>query len=212
MDDLKCKKCRRAGQKLFLKGDRCDSAKCSMVRKPYAPGPFGKSKGKHPKRGLSEFGVQMREKQKVKFNYGLRERQFANYIKEASKKTKGDKSSELFELLELRLDNAAYRAGFADSRTLANQIVSHGHILVNKKRVDIPSLRLKVGDKIAVRPQSVSKGVFKDLDARLKKHKTAVWIKLDPDKREAEICGKPILSDEPALAGSLNLVIEFYSR
>ena len=183
-----------------------------MVRKPYAPGPFGKGGGKHPKRGLSEFGTQMKEKQKVKFNYGLREKQFVNYVKEASKKMKGDKSSELFGFLELRLDNIIYRGGFADSRTLANQIVSHGHVLVNKKRVDIPSMRMKIGDKVSIRPQSAGKGIFRDIDAKLKKHNTSAWLKLDPEKREIEIAGKPILNDEPALMGSLNLIIEFYSR
>jgi small subunit ribosomal protein S4 len=212
MEDLKCKKCRRAGQKLFLKKERCYSAKCSMVRKPYPPGIFGKAGGKHPKRGLSEFGLQLREKQKVRINYGLGERQFANYVKETNKKGRKDKSAGLFELLESRLDNVAYRSGFFGSRTEARQGVSHGHIAVNGRKVDIPSLRTRIGDKISIRPQSAEKSIFKDIEARLKKHGPPAWIKLEKEKKEAEIVGKPFLDDEPGMEKNLNSIIEFYSR
>lgn len=184
MMDNKCKKCRRAGEKLFLKGEKCFSPKCPLTRKPYPPGIFGKSKRKRVRRGLSEYGAQLREKQKIKFSYGLRERQFSNYLKEAT---------PLFELLESRLDNVVFRLGFSDSRLGARQIVSHGHIMVNSRKVNIPSCRLKIGDKISIRPQSANKAVFKDLDIKLKKYNPPSWIKLDKIKKEGEIIGRPTL-------------------
>lgn len=184
MLDNKCKKCRRAGEKLFLKGEKCFTPKCSLTRKAYPPGIFGRSKGKHPKRGISEYGAQMRERQKIKFSYGLRERQFANYLKEPA---------PLTELLESRLDNVVFRLGFSDSRSGARQIVSHGHILVNNKKVNIPSFRVKIGAKILIRHQSANKVVFRDLDIKLKKYNPPSWIKLDKTKKEGEIIGRPTI-------------------
>lgn len=184
MLDNKCKKCRRAGEKLFLKGEKCFTPKCSLTRKSYPPGIFGRSKGKHPKRGISEYGAQMRERQKIKFSYGLRGRQFANYLKEPA---------PLIELLESRLDNVVFRLGFSDSRSGARQIVSHGHILVNNRKVNIPSYRVKIGTKILIRPQSANKAVFKDIDIKLKKYNPPSWIKLDKTKKEGEITGRPTL-------------------
>lgn len=190
----KCKKCRRIGEKLFLKGEKCFSPKCPLTRKPYVPGIFGKMKKKKAKRGLSEYGVQLREKQKVKFNYGLKERQFANYLKEANKKGKGEAKTRLVELLESRLDNIVFRLGLSDSRSSARQIVSHGHIMVNNRKVSIPSLRLRMGDKISIRPQSINKGFLKDIDIKLKKYNPPSWIKFDKSKKEGEIIGRPTIT------------------
>lgn len=212
MLDLKCRKCRRLGQKLFLKGERCYSPKCSLVRKPYAPGILGKKGGRHSKPGLSEYGLQLKEKQKIKLDYGVRERQFAKYVKETEKKTGEDRGVKLYEFLELRLDNIIFRLGFANSRGEARQMVSHGHILVNDKKVNIPSFRVRLGDKITIRPQSKNKEIFKNLDMKLKKYNPPYWIKLDKDKHEAEIVGKPILSEDPATEKLFHLIIEFYSR
>lgn len=212
MLDLKCRKCRRIGEKLFLKGERCYSPKCALIRKPYAPGIFGKKGHRHKKPGPSEYGLQLKEKQKIKLDYGLRERQFANYIKETGKKTGEDRSIKLYEFLELRLDNVVFRSGFSNSRGEARQMVSHGHILVNGKKINIPSYRVKIGDKIAIRPQSKNKGLFKNLEMKLKKYTPPVWIKLDKNRQEADIVGKPFLSEDPLIEKLLHLIIEFYSR
>ncbi len=187
----KCKKCRRAGEKLFLKGEKCFSPKCPVTRKPYPPGKFGKSRRKGRNRGLSEYGVQLREKQKLKFSYGLRERQFSNYLKEANKKGGGDAKTYLLELLESRLDNAVFRLGLIDSRSQARQIISHGHIMVNNRKVTIPSYRVKIGNKISIRPQSINKTIFRDLDIKLKKYNPPSWINFDKEKKEGEIVGRP---------------------
>jgi len=205
----KCKKCRRARQKLFLKGEKCHTPKCPVATKPYAPGAAGKSGGKNVRRGGSEYGIQLREKQKVKFGYGLRERQFA---KEAVKARGADAAAKFFELLETRLDSVVFRLGLADSRSKARQIVSHGHVTVNGRRVDIPSYRIKKGDRIAIRPQSASKGIFGDIDLRLKKYNPPAWLKLDKSGKTGEICGLPSVGEEAGMEGSLNTIIEFYSR
>ncbi len=181
MLDNKCKKCRRAGKKLFLKGEKCFSPKCPFTRKPYPPGILGKKKSKHGARGLSEYGTQLREKQSLKFSYGVRGRQFENYLKEGN----------AVNLLESRLDNVVFRMGLSDSRSGARQIVSHGHILIDGKRVDIPSYRLKINQKILIRSQSLGKKIFRDLDLKLKNYNPPAWLKLDKEKKEAEIIGKP---------------------
>lgn len=183
----KCKKCRRAGEKLFLKGEKCFGPKCPIIRKPYPPGKFGKGRRKKPTRGLSEYGAQLREKQKLKFSYGLRERQFANYVGKANKKGRGDAKTYLLELLESRLDNVVFRLGLTDSRSQARQIISHGHIMINNRKVTIPSCRVKINDKISIRPQSINKTIFRDLDIKLKKYNPPSWINLDKDKKEGVI-------------------------
>ncbi len=187
----KCEKCRRAGEKLFLKGERCFSPKCTFTRKPYPPGIFGRAKGKRPKRGLSEFGLQLRARQKTKFSYGLRQRQFANYLKEAAKIGKGDAQAKLSEILESRLDNVVFRMGFSDSRLIARQTVSHGHIFVNGKKVNIPSCRMKIGDRVSIKPQSLNKGLFRNLEIKMKKYNPPSWINLDKSKKEGEIISSP---------------------
>lgn len=210
MLDVKCKKCKRINQKLFLKGEKCFSSKCPLARKSAK----GRSRKivKHPKRGLSEYGLQMREKQKVKLTYGISERQLANYVKEAGKKKGEDISSRLYHFLEMRLDNTAFRSGFFDSRTKSRQGVSHGHIIVNARKVNIPSCRVKIGDKIAIRPQSASKGLFKDIEIKMKKYSSPSWINLDKEKMLVEIINVPSLAEDPTMHQGLNSIIEFYSR
>jgi len=193
MIEDKCKKCRRAGEKLFLKGEKCFSPKCPVTRKPYPPGKLGKKRRKRSNRGLSEYGVQLREKQKLKFSYGLRERQFANYLKETNKKGGRDAKTYLLELLESRLDNIVFRLGLTDSRSQARQMISHGHIMVNGRKVTIPSYRTKVGNKISIRPQSIGKTIFRDIDIKLKKYNPPSWINFDKEKKEGEIMGRPKL-------------------
>lgn len=205
----KCRICRRAGEKLFLKQEKCFTQKCPVSRKPYPPG-FKKS-GKRPRKSRSEYGIQLAEKQKMKFLYLLRERPFRNYVQEALKGKTGDISSRLAEFLELRLDNVVYRLGFAKSRSAARQIAGHGHIAVNGRKINIPSYRVKVGDRISIRPQSSAKKVFQDLDLYFKKYNPPVWIELDKEKREGKIIGKPGVQDIEVKT-NLNAIIEFYSR
>lgn len=147
----------------------------------------------------------------MKFLYLLRERQFKNYIQEALKGKTGDISSRLAEFLELRLDTVAYRLGFAKSRSMARQIVGHGHISVNGRKINIPSYRVKIGDKISIRSESSAKKIFQDIDIYLKKYNPPVWIELDKEKKEGKIMGKPGAQDIEVKT-NLNAIIEFYSR
>lgn len=175
-----------------MKGDRCSTPKCALVRKPYVPGPATKS-GRSRKASSTEFGLKLRENQKVKFTYGLRTRQFQKYFREAKiKAVKGSVKDMLYGFLESRLDNIIFRMGLADSRSLARQIVSHGHVMVDNRRVDIPSYRIFVGHKISIRPQSINKAVFKDVNEKIKKYTPPVWLKLDKIKKEGEIISDPI--------------------
>ncbi|MFH1956596.1 MAG: 30S ribosomal protein S4 [Patescibacteria group bacterium] len=211
MIDAKCKKCIRVNEKLFLKGDKCYSPKCSFARKSTKS--FSRRKNiKHPKRGFSEYGLQMREKQKVKLNYGINERHLINYVKTAGKKKNEDIKEKLYQALEMRLDNAVFKSGLMESKSRARQAVSHGHFLVNNKKVDIPSLGLKAGDKFSIRPQSMAKGIFKDLEIKIKKYNPPAWIKLDKEKKAGEIAGRPSLVEEPVMQKSLNAIVEFYNR
>jgi small subunit ribosomal protein S4 len=209
MQIVKCKKCIRATEKLFLKGDRCYSPKCSLTRKSFASST--KRTGRKRVKALSEYGVRLREKQKIKFGYGLREKPFANCIKEATKNPQ-ESSGKAFEILESRLANVVFRMGLFSCRSLAKQVVSHGHIFVNGRRVTIPSYRVKVGDKISIRPQSNSKGFLKDVDIRIKKYNAPAWINFDKGKLEAEITGTPLISSEPGTENKFDTMLEFYSR
>ncbi len=160
---------------------------------------------------MSEYGFQLREKQRLKFLYLLRERQFKNYIQEALKGKNTGITSRLAEFLELRLDNVIYKSGFAKSRSIARQIAGHGHIVVNGKKINIPSYRLKVGDKISIRPESAAKKVFQNLDIYFKKYEPPVWLELDKEKKESKVVGKPSVQDME-IKSNLNAIIEFYSR
>jgi len=207
MADTKCKTCRRAGEKLFLKEEKCFSPKCTMVKKPYPPGKRAKRMGS----SKSEYGLQLQEKQSLKFLYGLREKQFEKYIKQAMKKG-GEKISEgLVGALESRLDNVVFKLGLAQSRSSAKQIISHGHIQVNGRKITIPSFQGKKGNKISIKPQNLSKGIFSNLDLQLKKYNPPSWLKLDKAKKEGEILKKPGVEDA-GLTSDLNRIIAFYSR
>jgi small subunit ribosomal protein S4 len=206
MDYYKCKKCRRAGRKLFLKGDRCFTQKCAMVKKPYNPGVHGK-KRKSP---LSEYGKQLLEKQAVRRAYGVSERQFKKYVLEAMIKT-GDKRELLLKNLEKRLDNVIFRLGWAKSRSAAKQIIGHGHILINDRRMDIPSYEVKIGDLITIKERSRSLPLFKNLEEKLKKHTSPAWLDLTADKKGAKVISDAVIEDEKEIQ-NLGMVIEFYSR
>lgn len=205
--DAKCKKCRRAGEKLFLKGDRCGSPKCAMIRKPYAPGAHGKKVS----RGLSEYGKQLSMKQRIKRVYGIMERQFKNHFEEI--RNKPGVTGDLFlARLEMRLDNVAYRMGFGTSRTAARQLVNHGAIKVNGKKVSIPSFEVKIGDMISINETKLNNNYFKSHSQILKNKKDfPVWIQFDTEKME----GKAISSPQKEDIGSNidpQMVVEYYSR
>ncbi|NQV00958.1 MAG: 30S ribosomal protein S4 [Parcubacteria group bacterium] len=202
----KCKKCRRAGQKLFLKGERCYSQKCAMIRRPYAPGVHGKSF----RRRMSEYGQQLAEKQKVRYVYGISEHQFKRYFKEIVGQ-KGDKEYLFVKKLENRLDNVVFRFGWAQSRRLARQIVNHGHILVNKRKVDIPSYQVKKGDIIKIKEKSKKLALFQNIEAFLKKYEVPEWLSLDKQKIEGEIKDQPKI-DNLSEVGEISMIIEYYSR
>ena len=204
-----CKKCRRAGQKLFLREERCFTVKCAMIKKPYAPG----MKAKKHRSALSEYGVQLAEKQKIRKIYGLGERQFRKYFEEAAK-TKGVLTEILITKLESRLDNAIFRLGIAGSRAKTRQIVSHGHILLNGKRVDIPSINVKKGDVIEIAKRSLKKVLFKDLDIKLKKQIIPSWLSVESKEGEefkAVVTRMPKRSDVE-IPVDLAMIVEFYSR
>ena len=204
-----CKTCRRLGQKLFLKGDRCFSPKCALVRRAYAPGPQRKRRGGAP----SEYKKSLEEKQTLKKWYGLSERQFKRYVKETLEKMGkvDDVSAELIQKLEKRLDNVIFRLGFAKSRVMARQLVSHGYFAINGKPVNIPSYQFKKNDIISVKENKKAKGVFKEMAVQLKKHETPAWLSLDKNKLEAKSIGEPNL-DEVKPPAEISLIFEFYSR
>ncbi len=206
MSTTKCKTCRRAGQKLFLKEEKCFTAKCPTTRKSYPP-------GKRAKRFkmLSEYGLQLKEKQKLKFMYGLREKQFEGYVRKAMNKSGSNTGALILSLLESRLDNVVYRLGLTKSRSIARQVVGHGHICVNGRKTDIPSRQVKVGDKISTRKESEGKKVFSDMDIYLKKYNTPTWLKLDKVSKTGEVVKTPVL-EETETGVNLNSVIGFYSR
>lgn len=210
MIDNSCKKCRREGEKLFLKGDRCFSPKCAFARKAYSPGQQGASGGSR-RRFQSEYGTQLREKQKVKRIYDVREKQFRNYYEKASRK-EGVTGEELLKMLEMRLDNVAYRASFADSRSKARQMVSHGHITVNGKKVDIASYEVKIGDKIGFFDKFKKSKDYKMIEEKLtSKPEIAQWLTLDAKKLEVTVSKSPERDNIEAQINE-NLIVEFYSR
>ncbi len=205
--ESKCRKCRRAGEKLFLKGERCAGATCAIARRPGTPGVHG---AKRKKRGGSEYGIQLAEKQKVKRSYGIQERQFKNYYESASKK-KGNTLNMLAASLETRFDNIAFRLGFAASRSQARQMVGHGHCMVNGRRVDIPSYQIVKGDVITIRPGSASKKIFQDIKTVLKKYEPPQWLAMDKEILKGEMLRAPEI-EELDVPFNLQLITEFYSR
>jgi len=201
----KCSRCRAAGDKLFIKGDKCFGPKCPLIKRNYVPGVHGPDK-RHSKKSV--YGKQLFEKQKAKRLYGILERQFSNYVAEASKKT-GDTSKFLINYLESRLDNVVFRMGLGKSRNASRQIVGHGHVQVNGKKVDIPSFRVKVGDKIALSETALKKIQFDKISEKLAKVELPEWLGLDAKTASAKILNTPSTNAPGYNAKS---IIEFYSR
>jgi small subunit ribosomal protein S4 len=200
-----CRICRREGAKLFLKGSRCYTKKCAFERRPSPPGQHGVRRRK-----VGEYGLQLREKQKVRKTYGVLERQFRNYFRAASKHS-GVTGEYLLRTLELRFDNVVYRAGFAPSRAAARQLVAHGHLAVNGRPTDIPSYQLKAGDKIEVREARRAREPFKVAKETLRNHQGPEWLTIDPATLSASIVTPPS-RDQMPLDLNEQLVVEYYSR
>ena len=196
---------RSLGVRLGLKGDRCQGPKCVMVRRPYKPGVHGP---KRSRRQLSDFGRQIREKQKFKVTYGINEKNLRSIFDLASKQ-RGSTSSKLLELLERRLDNVVFRAGFAPSRGAARKAVLQGHITVNAKKVISAGFQVVTGDVVSVKPQSLERGAFKELKETLLKHDAPDWIKLDPQIAAARIEKLPVAVESPF---EVNMLVESFSK
>ncbi len=206
MKSAKCKICRRLGEKLFLKGDRCYSQKCAMVKKSYAPG----QKGKRRKGRPSEYSKQLTEKQKLKKSYNLRETQFKKYIAQVFKERTENASDRLVHLLESRLDNVVFRLGFGASKIQARQLVSHGYFLVNGKPVNIPSYQLKEGEIVSLKPNKKNKKIIENLQKTIKQKKVD-WIKFNPEKMEGQMTRLPTV-EEVSPPANIQAIFEFYSR
>jgi len=205
--DPKCKQCRREGIKLFLKGEKCFTSKCPMLKRDFPPGMHGLSA---KRKRISSYGKQLREKQKAKRLYQLLEKQFNNYYKQATRMP-GDVSESLLQLLEKRLDNAVYRLGFASSRTTSRQLINHGHILVNGKKVTIPSYQVKVGEMITIKESCLKKPFWQNQTEKLGKSQIPCWLSFDISKKTGTIVSLP-KKDEIAEPFDVTLIIEFYSR
>lgn len=197
---ITCKICRREGVSL------CGREKCALKRRPYAPGVHGPNGGSR----MTDYGKQLREKQKAKRLYGVTERQFRNYFEKATN-MKGDSGENLVRLLEMRLDNAVYRSGLAKSRPAARQVVSHAHIDVNGRKVNIASFQVKSGDVLKIRQSKLEKGPWKNLPDALKGKETPSWIALNGKDLEAKITSQPS-GEELKQIFNPKLIIEFYSR
>ncbi|MEQ8176130.1 MAG: 30S ribosomal protein S4 [Syntrophomonadaceae bacterium] len=204
--DSVCRQCRREGQKLFLKGDRCYSEKCAVERKPFPPGAHGQ--GRRPK--PSEYGIQLREKQKTKRIYGLMEKQFRNYFKKAESQ-QGITGVNLLILLERRLDNIVYRLGFGASRKEARQLVTHGHFTVNGKKASIPSMLLRVGDVVQVKAGSMDSHKFKELKEQASYKTPPEWLSVDAENMMGRVLAYP-LREQIDTTINEQLIVELYSR
>ena len=203
--DAVCRICRREGDKLFLKGDRCYSDKCAIARRSYAPGQHGQGRKKS-----SEYGTQLREKQKAKRYYGLLEGQFYHYF-ELAEKMSGMTGENLLKVLESRLDNVVYRAGFAMSRPEARQLVSHGHFTVNGKPVNIPSYMVKAGDVVAIVEKSMSSDKIKGVLEANASRPALNWLSVDKNKAQATVVSLPERG-EIDLQVEEQLIVELYSK
>ena len=201
--DASCRLCRRESQKLFLKGERCYSIKCSLEKRNYAPGQHGLARKK-----ISEYGLQLREKQKAKRFYGLLETQFRNTFDKAVKK-KGITGENLLIMLETRMDNVVFRMGFASSRKEARQLVTHGHFQVNGKKLDIPSAEVKPGSVVSVKRKSQSSPKFKEIkDMAIS---VPAWISVDVNKLEGTVLSYPSREDIDTPIAE-HLIVELYSK
>ena len=204
--DSVCRQCRREGIKLFLKGDRCYSAKCAITKRHTPPGQHGQSRAKKP----SEYGLQLREKQKCRRAYGVLESQFRKYYDMAAN-MRGVTGDNMLSLLERRLDNVAFRLGFGNSRAMARQLVTHGHILVDGKKVDIPSDLVKPGQVISVRSKSRDMQHLKELREQGSKNTIPKWLELDAENLSGKVMALP-QRDDIDLTLEEHLIVEFYSR
>lgn len=200
-----CRLCRRAGEKLFLKGNRCYTEKCAIERRKYPPGQHGQRRGK-----LSDYGIQLMEKQKVRRVYGLAERQFRRYFHNAVKR-KGVTGEVLLQSLECRLDNVAHKMGFADNRRQARQFVCHGHFLVNGRPVNIPSYIVKTGDTIELKETSRGIASIQESLAKVEHRGLPVWIELDAARFVGRVQHIPAREEIP-LQVQEQMVVEFYSK
>jgi small subunit ribosomal protein S4 len=200
-----CKRCRREKTKLFLKGAKCDSPKCPIEIRPYPPGEHGRNRPKE-----SEYLLQVREKQKARRIYGVMEKQFGNYYEEAARQ-RGKTGEALLQILETRLDNVVYRAGFAKSRDMARQVVGHGHVLVNGRRVDIPSYRVSENDIVEITPKSVGLTPFVVARAEAGERTPPAWIEVIPDKMRVLVHSLPVRAQIDTLVQE-QLIVEYYSK
>jgi len=204
--EAKCKQCRREGEKLYLKGDRCLTPKCALTRRPFKPGVHGPTSRTRP----TPYGIQLREKQKAKNSYGILETQFRNYFTKATRK-KGNTGEFLVQMLEMRLDNVVYRLGFAKSRALARQLVNHGHVRVNEKKVTVASYQVKTGDVVTLSTRIGKSKLFADEGARLEKHVSPTWLHLEAAAKTGKILTVPA-GAELKQNFDPKLIVEFYSR
>ena len=200
-----CRMCRREGQKLFLKGERCYTDKCAIARRAYAPGQHGQGRKK-----VSEYGRQLRTKQHVRRYYGVLENQFRHYFEKAEKMT-GATGENLLKLLESRLDNVVYRLGFASSRAEARQLVTHGHFTVNGRKVNIPSYLVKAGQVVALKEASRSLEKFKAILEANSARPVPAWLDLNRDAAEAKVVALPNREDID-LPVEETLIVELYSK
>lgn len=200
-----CRACRREGEKLFLKGARCYTDKCAVTRRQYAPGQHGQARKK-----LSEYGIQLREKQKAKKFYGVLETQFRGYFEKASK-TKGITGENLLKILETRFDNVVYRLGFARSRAEARQLVRHGHFSINNIKVNIPSYIVKPNDAIEVREASKGDEIFKEILEMTGSKTVPVWLSVDQENLKGTVISAPAREDVD-LPVQEHMIVELYSK
>ena len=201
--EANCRLCRREGQKLFLKGERCYGGKCAIEKRNYAPGQHGQARKK-----TSDYGLQLREKQKAKRFYGMQEKQFRNLFAKAAKRA-GKTGDNLLILLETRLDNCVYRLGFASSRKEARQLVVHGHFTVNGKKAQAPAMELKAGDVIAVKEKSTKSPKFKEIKEM--SITVPAWMTVDVDKLEGKVVAMPT-REEIDTPVAEHLIVELYSK
>jgi len=200
-----CRLCRREKDKLYLKGDRCYTDKCGVVRHGYAPGEHGQARQK-----FSEYGQQLREKQKARRIYGVMEKQFRRYFKEADRR-RGVTGELLLQLLESRLDNIVFRLGLARSRNEARQLINHGHFEVNGRKVDVPSYLVKPDDLVSVRENRKNKTVFKDIAESREQAESLDWLDMDQEKLQGRVLRIP-QRDEIDVPVTEHLIVELYSR
>ena len=206
--DAVCKQCRREGEKLFLKGERCLSPKCALERRPYPPGLHGRQA--QFRRKVSDYGLQLRAKQKARRVYGVLERQFRRYFREAERR-RGLTGTNLLIILESRLDNVVYRLGFAASRPQARQLVRHGHFEVNGRKVNIPSYLVQPGDIVGVRPASRDRVVFKETALDLEHRAVPDWLSRDEITMSGRVVAHPERGDIDVTINE-QLIVEYYSR